>query len=74
MGADEAWLVQYSDEDDYEQIWQASNPLEKGVNVVYFEHDSLFRTAMMSAQWRDAQGQAHPFMKEDLKLFVMPPR
>ncbi|PBK78641.1 hypothetical protein ARMSODRAFT_48731 [Armillaria solidipes] len=74
MGADEAWLVQYSREDDYEQIWQSSNPLEKGVNVVYFEHDSLFKTAMMSAQWRDAQGQAHHVMKEDFKIFVMPPR
>ncbi|KAK0440993.1 hypothetical protein EV421DRAFT_1904925 [Armillaria borealis] len=74
MGADEAWLVQYSREDDYEQIWQSSNSLEKGVNVVYFEHDSLFKTAMMSAQWRDAQGQAHHVMKEDFKIFVMPPR
>ncbi len=74
MGADEAWLVQYTRKDLYEQIWQSSDPLEKGVNVVYFEHDSLFRTAMMSAQWRDAQGQAHHVMKEDFKIFVMPPR
>ncbi|KAK0196667.1 hypothetical protein F5146DRAFT_1217698 [Armillaria mellea] len=75
MGADEAWVVQYSrEEDNYEQVWQSSNPLEKGVNVVYFEHDSLFKTAVLSAQWRDAQGQAHHVMKEDFKIFVMSPR
>ncbi|PBK78642.1 hypothetical protein ARMSODRAFT_947604 [Armillaria solidipes] len=74
MGADEAWLVQYTRKDLYEQIWQSSDPLEKGVNVVYFQHNTTFTRAMMSARWKDAQGQAHHIIKEPFKIFVMPPR
>ncbi|KAK0239656.1 hypothetical protein EDD85DRAFT_935094 [Armillaria nabsnona] len=36
LGADEAWLVHLTREDDYEPVWQSSDSLEKGVNVVHF--------------------------------------
>ncbi|PBK78647.1 hypothetical protein ARMSODRAFT_1078164 [Armillaria solidipes] len=74
LGADEAWLVHFTREDDYEPVWQSSDSLEKGVNVVHFQHDPVFSRAMMSAQWKDPQGQAHQIIKEDFKMFVLPPR
>ncbi|KAK0463691.1 uncharacterized protein EV420DRAFT_1103486 [Desarmillaria tabescens] len=72
MGADEAWLVQYSREDDFRKIWRSYDPLEKGVNVIYFQHGVYFPRNKMSARWKDAQGQTHKILKEASKVSVIP--
>ncbi|PBK93037.1 hypothetical protein ARMGADRAFT_1102651 [Armillaria gallica] len=74
LGADGAWPVHFTREDDYEPVWQTSDPLEKGVNVVHFQHDPIFSRGMMSAQWKGLQGQTRQIIKEVFKMFVLPPR
>ncbi|KAK0463576.1 uncharacterized protein EV420DRAFT_1745144 [Desarmillaria tabescens] len=68
LSADEAWLVHFTREDDYEPIWQSSDEFAGGMNVVHFQHDAYFSNVVMSARWRDSKGQDCQIMKEIIEL------
>lgn len=68
LHADEAWLVHMTREDDYEPVWQSSDELARGMNVVHFQHDLRFSNITMNARWRDSKGQNCQIMNEVIEL------
>ncbi len=68
LHADEAWLVHMTREDDYKPVWQSSDELARGMNVVHFQHDLRFSNIRMNARWRDSKGQDCQIMNEVIEL------
>ncbi|SJL12197.1 uncharacterized protein ARMOST_15619 [Armillaria ostoyae] len=64
LGADEVWLVHMTREDDYKPVWQSSDELARGMNVVHLQHDLRFFNITMNARWRDSKGQDCQIMNE----------
>jgi hypothetical protein len=59
LSAEEAWVIHFTCEDNYDPIWQSDDELNKGVNVVHFFHDLEFTKVWMMARWRDDTGVRH---------------
>ena len=57
LSADEAWVVHFTRQEDYQPIWQSDVQLSNGLNVVHFAHDLGFTNVVMSARWKDCGGQ-----------------
>ncbi len=55
LGAEEAWVVHFTRQDDFRPVWQTEHELD-GVNVVHFSHDLNFTTVRMNARFKDAVG------------------
>ena len=53
--ANEAWVVHFTCEDDYQPIWPADE-MKKGLNMIHFCHDLEFKAVSFSARWVDADG------------------
>jgi hypothetical protein len=70
LHADEAWVIHFTCEDDYlnHPIWQSDEQLRMGVNVVHCWHDVDFSTVMMSARWKDVDGNVQQVDKQALIL------
>jgi hypothetical protein len=56
LGAEEAWVVHFTCQDDFCSVWQTEQEPLDGVNVVHFSHDSNFTTVRMNARFKDAVG------------------
>src|ERR1700722_4288384 len=56
LSAEEAWVVHFTCEDDYNPIWQTDAELDEGINVVHFSHDLEFTRVWMMARWKDEAG------------------
>jgi hypothetical protein len=55
--ADEAWVVHFTCEDNFQPIWQSDTDLNNGLNVVHFAHNSDFTTVRMNARFKDTVGK-----------------
>ena len=56
LSANEVWVVHFTCQEDYHTIWQSDMELSKNVNVVHFAHDPGFIKVVMSARWKDCEG------------------
>jgi len=56
-GAEEAWIVHFTCQDDFRPVWQSDTELDDGVNVVHFSHDINFRRVQMHARFKDTAGK-----------------
>jgi hypothetical protein len=69
LGADEAWVVHFTCEDNYldHPVWQSEMQLDEGgINVIHFWHDRAFSAVMMSARWKDNDGSSRQVHKQQL--------
>ena len=62
LSANEAWVVHFTREEDYNPIWP-SEALSKIVNVVHFAHDPGFTSVVMNACWKDCAGEMQEVQK-----------
>ena len=55
MGAEEAWVIHFTCEDDYlgHPQWQSDELLDDNINVVHIRHDEEFTNVTMSAKVKD---------------------
>jgi hypothetical protein len=56
LSVDEAWVIHFTCEQDYNPVWQSDAQLDKGLNMVHFSHDSSFSNIRIWARWRDDKG------------------
>ena len=56
-GAEEAWIVHFTCQDDFRPVWQSDTELDDGVNMVHFSHDLNFTRVQMHAQFKDTAGE-----------------
>jgi hypothetical protein len=54
--ADQAWVVHFTCEQNYDPIWQSEAQLQSGLNVVHFSHDNTFTNVEVFARWKDETG------------------
>ncbi|KAM6499476.1 hypothetical protein JOM56_004984 [Amanita muscaria] len=57
LSANEAWVVHFTRQVDYQPIWQSDTDLSKNINVVHFAHDLEFTNVVMSARWKNCAGE-----------------
>ena len=65
LSVDEAWVVHFTCEQEYQPIWQSDLELSRGINVIHFAHDLEFKKVVMSTCWMDHSGSTH---QEDNRL------
>jgi hypothetical protein len=72
LGADEAWVIHFTCEDEYTQnaTWQSDDELKAGINVAHVIHDPEFNHIHIAAWWKDALGIAHD--KRDVIIMSLP--
>lgn len=68
LSADEAWVVHFTCQEDYQPIWQSDMELLNGLNVVHFAHDLGFTNVVMSAHWKDCGGQSRKEVGKSVSL------
>lgn len=57
VSANEAWVIRFTRQANYQPIWQSDADLSKNINVVHFAHDLEFTNVVMSARWKDCAGE-----------------
>ena len=57
LGAEEAWVVHFTCQDNFRPVWQSDTELDDGVNVVHFSYDINFRRVWMHARFKDTAGK-----------------
>ncbi|KAF8592403.1 hypothetical protein K439DRAFT_1625790 [Ramaria rubella] len=53
LSADEAWVVHFTCQDNYQPIWPSDQEMQEGLNMVHFCHDLDFTSMSFSARWMD---------------------
>ena len=64
LSADEAWVVHFTCEDDFQPIWQSDTEVENGLNIVHFLHNPGFTTVWMNARFKDSVGRVSQITDE----------
>ena len=59
LKANEAWVIHFTCEDNYDPVWQSDTELDQGVNVVHFCHNLEFTKVLMMARWKDGARVTH---------------
>jgi hypothetical protein len=54
--ADQAWVIHFTCEKNYNPIWQSKTQLSDGLNVVHLEHNREFTKVRIRAWWMDDGG------------------
>ncbi len=57
LSANEAWVVHFTRQEDYQPIWQSDTDLSKNINLVHFAHDLKFTNVVMNACWKNCAGE-----------------
>ena len=65
LSANEAWVVHFTCQENYQPIWQSDT---ENVNVVHFAHDLGFTNVVMSTRWKDCAGNIHDEVGKSLPL------
>ncbi|KAF8812558.1 hypothetical protein BYT27DRAFT_7087461, partial [Phlegmacium glaucopus] len=66
LSANEAWVIHFTCEDNYEPTWQSDAELLSGINVIHFAHSTTdFTNVLMSTHWKDHAGNTQ---QEDNRL------
>jgi hypothetical protein len=68
LSASTAWVIHFTCEMNYTPIWQSSDLLSRGINVVHFSHNFEFTEVQMSACWKDCRGNIKQSLDELLAL------
>ncbi len=61
LSANEAWVVHFTRQENYDPIWQPDTTL---LNVVHFAHNAEFTKVVMSARWKSAGGTPQEIGRE----------
>jgi hypothetical protein len=66
LSSDDSWVVHFTCEDDYldHPIWQSSQQLEEGINVLHVWRDLEVSKILISARWKDEEGTIHVVEKQ----------
>ncbi len=65
LSADEAWVVHFTCEDNFDPFWQSDTD---GVNVVHFSHDINFTRVLMNARFKDEAGNVRVIKDEVVSI------